>query len=244
MNWKRWTLSVAALALASAIASAQSTTEIKHGTVVAVWADQLVVKVDDGSTKQFTVPAGFQFDHEGKKVGLADLKPGWELTAAITTTKTPKTVQTTEIRNGTVVAVKGKTLYYTGDDGKNASWTPPAGFMFMVDGQPTALGDLKPNTKLTATIVRTSTTTEEKTSYKVAAKGEKKEAAPAAAAAPAPAPAPAPAAAPAAAPAPAPAAEPAKKKLPKTGSQMPLVGVLGAASLALGAGLTLRRKLS
>ena len=277
MNWKRWTLSIAALALVSTIASAQTVTDIQHGTVVATWGNQLVVKMPDGSFRQFDVPAGFQFDSGGQKVGLADLKPGQELTAKITTTTTPKVVQTTEIRNGKVVAVNGRTLVYQGDDGKNGQWTPPAGFKFMIDGQPTDVADLKPNTKLTATIIRTMTTSESKKSYQVAA-GESqadkdKKAADAAAAkaardkaaadkaaadkaaadkaaadkaaadkAAADKAAADKAAADKAA-ADAAAAKGAKKKLPKTGSEMPLVGVLGAASLALGASLTLRRKL-
>jgi LPXTG-motif cell wall-anchored protein len=275
MNWKRWTLSIAALALASTIASAQTVTDIQHGTVVTTWADQLVVKMPDGTFKQFAVPAGFQFDHDGQKVGLADLKPGWDLTAKITTTTTPKTVQTTEIRNGKVVAVNGRTLVYQDDAGKNGQWTPPSGFKFMIDGQPTDVADLKPNTKLTATIIRTSTTTETKKNYQVSAEksqadkdkeaADKKAAADKAAAdkaardkaaadkaaadkaaadkAAADKAAADKAAADKAA-SDAAAAKPAKKKLPKTGSELPLLGVLGAASLALGAGLTLRRKLS
>lgn len=62
---------------------------------------------------------------------------------------------------------------------------------------------------------------------------------PAPAAAPAPAPAPA-AAAPAAAPAPAPA--PAHKKLPKTASSVPAVGLAGLACLGLGLALTASRR--
>jgi LPXTG-motif cell wall-anchored protein len=277
MNWKRWTLSIAALALVSAIASAQVVTDIQKGTVVTTWADQLVVKMPDGTFRQFSVPPGFQFDSGGQKVGLADLKPGQELTAKITTTTTPKTVQTTEIRNGKVVAVNGRTLIYQDDAGKNGEWTPPSGFKFMIDGQPTDVADLKPNTRLTATIIRTTTSTESKKSYQVAA-GESqadkdKKAADAAAAkaardkaaadkaaadraaadkaaadkaaadrAAADKAAADKAAADKAA-ADAAAAKGAKKKLPKTGSELPLVGALGAASLALGAGLTLRRKL-
>jgi LPXTG-motif cell wall-anchored protein len=56
-----------------------------------------------------------------------------------------------------------------------------------------------------------------------------------AAAAPTPAPAAAPAAAAPAAPAPA-------KKLPKTGSSLPLLGMTGVALLALAAGLTMLRR--
>ena len=205
MSWKRWAVSIAALAIASAIASAQTTTEIKRGTVMTTWADQLVVRMDDGTTRQITVPAGFQFDHEGKKVGLADLKPGWELTATIKTTTAPKVVQTTEVKNGTVIMVKAGTLTYMDDAGKNQQWTPPEGFKFLVDGHPTDLKDLKPKTRLSAVIVRTTTTDETTKSTSVAAKSGEKAAAPA----------PAPAAAPAAAPAPAPTAAPSTSAAPK-----------------------------
>lgn len=280
MNWKRWSLSIAALALVSMIASAQVTTDIQKGTVVATWDKTLVVRMPDGSVKQFDVPPGFQFDHDGQKVGLADLKPGWELTAKITTTTTPKSVTTTEIRNGQVVQVNGRTLIYQDDAGKNGNWTPPAGFKFYIDGVPTDVTALKPGTKLTATIIRTSTTIESKKDYKVAAEksqadkdkeaadrkaaadkaaADRKAAADKAAAdraaadkaaadkaaadkaAADQAAADKAAADKAAADA---AAAKGKKKLPKTGSELPLMGVLGAASLALGAGLTLRRKLS
>ena len=167
MNWTRRVLAVAAVALASSMALGEVTTEVKKGIVTATWANQLVVKMADGSYRQYTIPPGFQFDHEGQKVGVADLKPGWEVTATITTTTTPVIVQVTELRNGQVVQVNGRTLIYKDDAGKNQTWTPPEGFKFMVDGQPTDVADLKPNTKLTATIVRTTTTT--KTKRKVAA---------------------------------------------------------------------------
>jgi hypothetical protein len=170
MNWTRRVLSVAALALASAIAFGEVTTEIKKGIVTATWSNQLVVKMPDGSYRQYTVPAGFQFDHEGQKVGVADLKPGWEVTATITTTTTPVVVQVTEVRNGQVVQVNNRTLIYKDDAGKNQQWTPPEGFKFMVDGQPRDVADLKPNTKLTATIVRTTRTTKTKRQVSASAK--------------------------------------------------------------------------
>ena len=162
MNWTHRALSVAALAFVSTIALGEVTTEVKKGIVTATWANQLVVKMADGSYRQYTIPAGFQFDHEGQKVGVADLKPGWEVTATITTTTTPVKVQVTELRNGEVVQVNGRTLIYMDDAGKNQTWTPPDGFKFMVDGHPTDVTELKPKTKLSATIVRTTTETKTK----------------------------------------------------------------------------------
>jgi len=86
---------------------------------------------------------------------------------------------------------------------------------------------------LTATIVKEAPgKTTETRALKAAAAPEKPK--PAAAAPPPPP------AAPEAAPAP--AAEPAKKKLPKTASPMPLVGLAGGALFLLGSGLSALRR--
>jgi hypothetical protein len=170
MTWTRRLLFAASFCFVSAMAFAEVTTEVKKGIVTATWANQLVVKMPDGTYRQYTIPAGFQFDHEGRKVGVAELKPGWEVTATITTTTTPEVVQVTELRNGEVVQVNGRSLIYKDDAGKNQSWTPPEGFKFMVDGQPTDVADLKPKTKLAATIVRTTRTTKSKRQVSASAK--------------------------------------------------------------------------
>ncbi|HVO49968.1 MAG TPA: hypothetical protein VMV60_03160, partial [Thermoanaerobaculia bacterium] len=159
----------------------------------------------------------------------ADLKVGTMLSATFNTVEKPVEVKTTTIRQGEVVKVNGSVLVYK-ENGKIFTKTVPAGFRFNVDGREVGVGDLSAGMKITATIVTTSTkmTTEKQ-------RGTVSGAAPAE---PAPAPvaaAPAPAPAPVAAAAPAPA--PAKKKLPKTASPMPLIGLLGGLSVAAGAGL-------
>src|SRR5687768_5206337 len=88
----------------SAAAIAQKTTyEVRRGTVVTTFSDQLVVKMSDGQTRQFTIPAGFQFNVDGRTMSLSELTPGTELTATISTTVTPQVVRTTRIRNGEVI---------------------------------------------------------------------------------------------------------------------------------------------
>ena len=215
----------------AALIAQETSYEVKNGTVVAVFNDQLVVKMANGQTREVTVPAGFKFTVDGKEVGLADLTPGTKLTAVIKTTKTPETVKTVKVKNGEVIRVTGNNLVVR-TEGKNKSINVPAGFKFNVDGQQVGVAELRPGMKLTAEIVSTSVKTTELRDVKIGGN------APAPAPAPAPALAPTPVAAPAPAPEPAPAPAPAPV-LPKTGSPLPLLGLLGVAMTA--AGFALRR---
>lgn len=209
----------------AALIAQETNYEVKSGTVVAVFNDQLVVKMSNGETKQVTVPAGFMFTVDGKQVGLNELTPGTNLTAVIKTTKTPETVKTTTIKNGEVIKVVGGTLVVR-TEGKTKQVTVPKGFQFIVDGKKVGLDQLTPGMKLNAEIVTTSVKTVETKDVKIGGATPPKPE-PVAAPAPAPAPAPEPA-----------AAEPAKK-LPKTGSHLPLAAVLG--TLLLAAGVAMRR---
>jgi hypothetical protein len=225
------------LVIIPAIAAVAQTTnvEVKKGTVVAAFNDQLIVKMSTGETKQITVPAGFMFNVDGKPTALADLKPGTEITATVTNTETPHTVKTTEIRNGEVVRVVGNTVWIR-ENGKVKSYPVPKDFKFNVDGQQVGVDQLRPGYKVTAEIIKSAEHTVK--TRTVEASGT----------APAPPPEPIPvvilvpvhvesAPAPAEpAPAPAPAEE---KKLPATASQIPLVGLVGL--LLVGAGIAVRR---
>lgn len=159
---KRWILSIARAAVAAALvvpaAAAQTSTELRNATVVAAWGNFLVVKLADGTTEEFEVPPDFRLDLDGKQVAVADLKAGTELSATVKTTKKPIIVRTTEIRNGEVVRTGGGALFYRDETGVH-KWDVPKGFMFLVDGNPARLNDLKKGTKLTATIVRPVATT-------------------------------------------------------------------------------------
>jgi LPXTG-motif cell wall-anchored protein len=256
-------IAVVALALARfftgpAAAQEQRTTatETRNFEIVSVDGNKVVVKGEKGA-QEITVPPDFVLTVDGKSVSVAELKPGMKGTARITTTTTTKPVTVTEVRNGEVMRVTGNSIIVRSDRGiqmfseadaerRNAAITR--------DGQPIRFTDLRQGDRLTATIV-TSKPPQVMTERQVEAALKSPPAA-AAAAKPAPA-APAPAAparsAPAAS-APAAASQPPAgtattgttpapaRRLPKTGSSLPTLGLLGAAMLALGATLTARRR--
>jgi len=227
-NLKIATLLALALCVTGA-AIAQTTTEIVHksGTVLAKYDGKVVTQMDDGTVKEFTPKPGKTIMVDGIPTTYETLKVGTVLSGDFVKTTTTVPVKTTEVKNGTVVKVAGKTLVVKDAKGYR-SIEVPAGVKFLVEGKEVGLESLRPNMNLTATIVRTSEKT--LTESEIANVGG---VAPAA-----PAPAPAPAAAPAPAPEPEPAPAP---KLPKTGSPLPLAAVGGALSLLAGLGLRFRR---
>jgi len=216
--------------VAGTVAAQTTSTEIRQGEVLAVYGSHLVVKTDTGETKEFDVPEGFKFDHKGQMIGIEDLKPGMILTAAITTTTTPTVVKTEEIKNGTVMHVAGRSAIIRNDaTGETKKYNNiPGDFVFYgSDGNPKTIYDIKKGEKVTAHIVHETSETVTETDWDVMASDAPKAAAPAPAAKPAPKPAPAPAPAP---------------TLPKTGSLLPLVGLVGLLSLFAGLGLGVIRR--
>lgn len=234
-------VSCVSLLLAGAAVAQEKTTktEMRSFEVLSVDGNKVVVKTDRG-TRELTVPPDWKITMDGKEIGVADLKPGMKGTAEVTTTTTSTPVTVTEVRNADVLAVQGNTIIVRNEAGQAKKYTvqdvKDRNVTIMKDGQPIDLSQLRVGDKLTATII---TKQPPKVVSSTALKANVNS--------PAPAPAPAPAAsAPAAAPAPA-AAEPApaastgKKKLPKTGSDLPMLAWLATLSLATGFGLTVRR---
>jgi len=218
-----------------------------RGEVVYVSGNDVVFKMENGEIRHVTVPDNATATVDGKTVTVKDLKPGMKLEKTITTTSTPKTIKTVRSGTGTVMNVMPPnyaTVKF--EDGSVERYKIPKGTKFTIDGQQKTAFDLKPGMKISATRIVEAPVVEVTEASKVSGSAPpppppppdvpilieeppKPAAPPAAAAAPAPAPEPA------AAPAPAP--EPAKK-LPKTGSVVPLIGLLGV--LCSGASLGLR----
>lgn len=224
---------VCVFGLAAIVAAQTSTTStrVQKFEIVAVDGNKVVVKGAEG-TKELTVSDDFRLDVAGKQISVHDLQPGMKGTATITTTTTVTPVHVTDVRNGTVMQVSGPTIIVRGPQGiKMFSEGDVAkrGVKIYKDGQQVQLSDLHVGDKLSATIVTEGTpkvVTEREVQASMAPNAKS---APSASAMAAPSSS--------AAMAPPPMAMSAKK-LPKTASEWPLVGLLGLASLA--AALTLR----
>ncbi len=216
---------VAVVAMGATVAMAQTTTyEIKQGIVLHVYGDNLVVKMADGTVRDIEIPADFLFEVDGRKVPVSQLKPGTKLTSTVAVTETPHVVKTTEVKEGTVVQRIGQTLIYRDKLGQIHKVTGlPEGFELYRNGKAVPLEALAGGDRVTAHIVHKEESIITEEDVKVAGAAPR-----------APKPKPAPVARPAA-PKPAPV-------LPKTGSDLPLIGFAGLAALALGLGITVIRR--
>ncbi len=212
--------------LAGAAVAQETSTRIVNFEIVSVTGNTIVWKNPAGETKEFIAPADFKLTMEGRELGVADLKPGMKGSATVTTTTTHKTVHVTEHRNAEVLAVSGTAIIARGQDGQPKKWTKAdvekRKMTLYRNGAPAEISDFRAGDRLTATIVTDTpqTVTQNEVNAMVNAPA-------------APKPAPVAAAPPPPAPAPAPEPEPAET-LPKTASPLPLVGILGALSLAAG----------
>jgi len=252
-------MTFAVTALLAVTATAQTTTQQTKGTptvtteqlrgeVVKVEGNTLVVKMSNGDLRTFSnIPDSRRATIDGVEVGVRDLKPGTKLTANITKTTTPVTIRTTTVKTAKVWYVSAPHVILTLPDGQNKQYTVKDDFKFIVNGQPATVFDLRTGMNVSAEKIVEEPTVEITTESKVvgqapvaaATKPAPSTAKPAASGASSTA-KPAPAAPPPAAAAPAPApATAAPAKLPKTGSPVALMGLLGL--LMVGGSLALRR---
>jgi len=212
-------------------------TKVESGEVVAVSGNDLVVKMSDGSLRHFSnISESARVTVDGQQLGIHDLKPGMKLQRTITTTTTPKTISTVQSVTGTVWFVNPpSSVILTLADGKNQQFKIPKNQKFNVNGQMVDAWGLKKGMSISATkVVEVPVTVVAQTR---SVTGEMP-----------PPPPPPPADVPilvveeevvvpvqvAQAPAPA--------ELPKTGSPLPLIGLLGLLSLASSFGLRTARK--
>jgi hypothetical protein len=216
-------------------------TTVERAVVEYVSGNDLIVKMEDGTIRHIpNVPESARVTVDGKELGIHDLKVGMKLEKTVTTTSTPKTVTTVQSVTGKVFHVSPPaSVILTLEDGSNQQFKIPKGQKFNVDGQMVDAWGLKKGMRITATKVVEQPVVE--VSQQKALTGSMPP--------PPPPPPPdvpiivavmTPPPAPAAAAAPAPAPE----KLPKTGSELPLIGFLGLLSSACGLGLRGQRNLA
>ena len=206
--------------------------EVERGEVWYVSGNDLVVKMEDGTLRNFmNVPDDVRATVDGKQLSVRELKPGMKLQRTITTTLTPSVITSVQTVTGTVFSVSPpKSVVLSLEDGTNQKFDIPAGQTFEVQGKTVDAFGLKRGMKVSAAkIVQTPATT---TTQQRSVTGSM----------PPPPPPNMPILiAQAEPPPPPPPAEAAKpEKLPVTGSILPLIGLAGAVSLTVG--LLLRRR--
>jgi len=188
------------------------------GVVETVAGNKVVLREADG-LHEYTPPAGFKFQLDGRDVGVDEIKPGMSINAVVTDKVITRRVTVTNIESGTVaqVAPGGIVLKDQNGDLKSYNFKDPAGndIYFVRDGKEVPLRSVKVGDRLSGTFVTTLPAQQISQRSAVARATE-----------------------PSAAPEPAVVAAATPRALPKTASPLPLVGLLAA--LSAGIALTLR----
>jgi LPXTG-motif cell wall-anchored protein len=207
-------------------------TQVEKGEIVYLSGNSVVVKMEDGSLRHFdNVPDSAKVTVDGQELGVRDLKVGMKVQRTITTTTTPKTITTVKSVTGKVWMVNPpNSVILTMDDGKNQQFKIPNNQKFNVDGKMLDAWGLKKGMTISATKVVEEPVTV--VSQRRQNTGEMP---------PPPPPVDVPILVVVVAPAPVQVAE-APAELPKTGSELPLIGLLGLLSLASSLGLRTVRK--
>ena len=211
------------------------TVQVERGEVVSVAGNDLFVKMENGDIRHFpNVPESARVTVDGQQLGIHDLKPGMKLQRTITTTSTPKTVTTVETVTGTVFWVSPPSAVSLRlEDGTVQQFKIPKGQKFTIDGKETDAFGLRKGMKVSATRITESPEVVVSQQRKVTGTAPTP---------PSPPPADVPILVAKAQPAPAVPTETAPEKLPKTGSMIPLLGLLGLLSLGMSLGLRILRK--
>jgi len=214
---------------------------VEHGEVVLVDGNDLFVKMDDGQVRHFpNISESARVEVDGQQVGIHDLKPGMKLQRELTVTTTPRMVTQTQTVTGKIFHVTPPiTVILTMDNGQNQSFKIPKDQKFNVNGEMVDAFHLKKGMLISATKVTEVPETVVAHERKVTGTM------------PPPPPSPPPADAPVllvetthVTPPPVEqtqtaAVEPAPQELPKTGTEMPLIGLIGLAALAAAGGMRL-----
>jgi sortase A len=165
--FNRASTSAVLLVLLSAGAWAQdnSTTTVRHGAsqfdtdvrnaeVVYVEGNDLVLKFENGKVEHLVVPDNEKFTLNGREVSVGKLMPGAKLTQTITTTTTPRYVNTVRTLKGKVWHVQAPGLVIlTLPDGTHQRYDIPSHAKFKIGGRDSTVFDLRKGMTIEATII-------------------------------------------------------------------------------------------
>lgn len=213
--------------------------QVVHATVISVQGNDLILRMGDGSIRHIAnVPDSAHAWVDGKEIGIHDVKPGMTLQRTITTTTTPRIITTTQTVTGKVWHVNPpSSVILTLEDGKNQEFKIPKGQKFDVNGQMTDAWGLKKGMIVKATKVVEQPETVVEQQARLTGKMPPPPPAP---------PADQPILVAVLVPVPAPEVEEASAApapaMPETGSNLPLIGLVGLMLLASSVGVRVFRK--
>ena len=210
------------------------TTHVQNAEVVHVSGHEVVVELENGKFELLNLADDVRFQVDGKDLTVHELTPGTKLSQDIHTITTPQEVTTLRTVNGKVWHINGPHLILSFPGGENKAYTVPDGTVFHIDGEDKTVFDLRRGMNISATVLKvepvqsvtahTVLTGQAPPRPKVEFEGpmliEPTTQAPALTAA---------------------LEEPVPQELPKTASLLPLAGMLGFLSLAMGTGLRIIR---
>lgn len=211
------------------------TTHVTNAEVIHISGHEVVVELENGKFELLNLAHDVTFQVDGRDLTVHELTPGTKLSQEIHTITTPQEVTTLRTVNGKVWHVAGPHVILSFPEGENKAYTVPDGTVFHIDGQDKTVFDLKKGMNISATVLKveplnsvtmhTVITGQAPPRPDVVFEGpmliEPTREAPALTAA---------------------VEEPGPQELPKTASLVPLAGVLGFLSLALGTGLRMIRR--
>ncbi len=206
------------------------TTHVQNAEVIHVSGHEVVVELENGKFELLNLAEDVKFQVDGRDLTVHDLTPGTKLSQDIHTITTPQEVTTLRTVKGKMWHINGPYLILSFPGGKNKAYTVPNGTVFHIDGEDKTVFDLRKGMNISATVLEvepvqsvtmhTVVTGQAPPRPNVAFEGpmliQPDREAPTLTAA---------------------IEEPAANELPKTASLVPLIGLLGFLSLAMGAGL-------
>lgn len=136
------------------------TTDVKNATIVYTEGNNLVLKLDNGKVEHLIVPFDEKFHMDGKEVTVTGLVPGSKLAQTITTTTTPRYVNTVRTLKGKVWHVNApSSVILTLPDHTHHMYKVPSHAKFTINGRDKTVFELRKGMNLEATIITDSTET-------------------------------------------------------------------------------------
>jgi hypothetical protein len=133
-------------------------TQVRNAEIVYVEGNDLVLKLENGRVEHLVVPDSDKFHVDGRELTVRDLKPGIKITETITTTTSPRYVNTIRTIEGKVWHVNApQTVILSLGDGTQKQYTVPDHAKFTINGESDkTIFDLKKGMRVEATVVTDS----------------------------------------------------------------------------------------